>query len=271
MALSMAELTQQITTLILNPGTRAWERQLLVGAKQRLTPNTTAARELSRLLADLRPLAQRQNLTPAVADFYRQMTGETVLDSRDLVAQHTAPDPPYQERAVFAGGCFWCMVEPFETRPGINAVISGYTGGTVAQPTYDQFISQSTGHVEAVEILFDTRQVTYADLLTVYWQLIDPTDDSGQVNDRGESYRPIIFVNSAAQRQLAEASKQRVIDQRQYQKPIVVAIEPTTTFWPAENYHQQFYRQQPKRYQRLERARQRYLRWQRLWAKWRRK
>ncbi|MFC6180608.1 peptide-methionine (S)-S-oxide reductase MsrA [Lactiplantibacillus daowaiensis] len=259
-------LQNDLYNLILNPATRAWERQLLVAAKARLTDDASLNRELDRLAADLRPLAQRNSLTPDVTDFYAKLTGETVLDTRAMVAKHWAPDPPYQERAIFAGGCFWCLVEPFETRAGVNAVISGYTGGALEQPTYEQVFSQTTGHVEAVEILFDRRQMTYADLLAIYWQLIDPTDDLGQIDDRGTQYRPVIFVNSPEQRQLAKTAKQQAMER--YQRPIVVGIEAVQSFWPAENFHQQFYQRQPKRYRRIKHARQQYLFLQRLGVKW---
>ena len=97
------------------------------------------------------------------------------------------------ERAIFAGGCFWCMVEPFEERPGILAVTSGYTGGHIEYPTYDQVLSKASGHTEAVEILFDNELISYDELLDIYWSLIDPTDADGQIYDRGANYRPVIF------------------------------------------------------------------------------
>jgi len=255
-------LEQQLYNLILDPATRDWERQLLVKAK---TANSALSLQyrLDQLMADLRPLATRDSLTPDVMDFYLELTGTTPKQTTDLVILHDTPDPPFQERAVFAGGCFWCMVEPFDQRPGITAVISGYTGGQLAQPTYEQVSSQTTGHVEAVEILYDRRQVTYPELVDLYWQLIDPTDDHGQVVDRGTQYRPIIFVNGAEQRRIAEASKQGMIEAGHYRNPIEVTVEPLMTYWPAENYHQNFYQKQPQRYRRMERSRQRFLWFQR--------
>ena len=104
------------------------------------------------------------------------------------------------ERAIFAGGCFWCMVEPFEERPGILAVTSGYTGGHIEYPTYDQVLSKASGHTEAVEILFDNELISYDELLDIYWSLIYPTDADGQIYDRGANYRPVIFVESEEQR-----------------------------------------------------------------------
>jgi len=251
-------IEQQLYNLILNPATRDWERQLLVKAKPDEVSISFQSR-MDRLMADLRPLATRDSLTPDVMDFYLELTGKAPEQADDLAMLHDATDPPFQERAVFAGGCFWCMVEPFDQRPGITAVISGYTGGQLAQPTYEQVSGQTTGHVEAVEILYDSRQVTYTELVAIYWQLIDPTDDHGQIDDRGTQYRPIIFVNNDEQQAIAEASKQRVIEAGHYHQPIVVTVEPLMTFWPAENYHQNFYQKQPQRYRRMESSRHRYL------------
>ena len=108
-----------------------------------------------------------------------------------------------KETAIFAGGCFWCMVEPFEEQPGILNVVSGYTGGHVANPTYEQVSSHTTGHTEAVEITFDADVIDYPSLLNIYWQQTDPTDAMGQFQDRGDNYRPVIFVKDEAQRQAA--------------------------------------------------------------------
>lgn len=255
------DLLRELYNLIINPATRDWERHLLVQAKdnrQQLSPTG----QLKQLEANLRPLAIRDNLTPDVMEFYLAITGKaptptrtTVTTSRPTVAS------PHEERAVFAGGCFWCMVEPFDQRPGINAVISGYTGGSWERPTYEQVSGQYTGHVEAVEIKYDAREISYQELVDIYWQLIDPTDRFGQVNDRGSQYRPVIFYVNQSQLAIAQASKQAIIDAQRYQKPIVVAIEPLQQFWPAENYHQDFYRKQPRRYQRLKKAHDRYLHW----------
>lgn len=262
--------TKAIATLynlILNKATRTWEREQLMTTKKALEQENDLAVELAKLEAVLRPLAVRDNLTPDVADFYAQLTNQP-QESFDL-SRFYQVDQPYEERAIFAGGCFWCMVEPFETRPGIIMVVSGYTGGTVVNPTYDQVATQTTGHVEAVEIIFDNRVVTYADLVTIFWQITDPTDAGGQINDRGQQYRPVIFVQNQKQRQIAEDSKKRLIASKRYQKPIVTTIEAATTFWPAENYHQQFYKKNRQRYQRIENARRQYLALQHLRSKFR--
>lgn len=265
--LTATEAIATLYNLILNKATRTWEREQLMTTKRVLEQENDLAVELAKLEAVLRPLAVRDNLTPDVADFYAQLTNQP-QESFDL-SRFYQVDQPYEERAIFAGGCFWCMVEPFKTRPGIIMVVSGYTGGTVVNPTYDQVATQTTGHVEAVEIIFDNRVVTYTDLVAIFWEITDPTDAGGQINDRGQQYRPVIFVQNQKQRQIAEDSKKRLIASKRYQKPIVTTIEAATTFWPAENYHQQFYKKNRQRYQRIENARRQYLALQHLRSKFR--
>ncbi|GAB1230693.1 peptide-methionine (S)-S-oxide reductase MsrA [Lactiplantibacillus plantarum] len=153
------------------------------------------------------------------------------------------------ETAIFAGGCFWCMVKPFDQQPGIKSVISGYTGGTVANPTYEQVASHTTGYTEAVKITFDPDVISYADLVEIYWRQTDPTDASGQFQDRGDSYRPVIFVNSEAQRRTATASRDALAASGKFAEPIVTTIEDAKPFYPAEAEHQDFYRRNPFRYQ----------------------
>ncbi|HIW89548.1 MAG TPA: peptide-methionine (S)-S-oxide reductase MsrA [Candidatus Ligilactobacillus excrementipullorum] len=154
-----------------------------------------------------------------------------------------------EKTAIFAGGCFWCMVKPFDEQPGINEVVSGYTGGHVANPTYEQVCSHTTGHTEAVEIHYDPAVVSYADLVEIYWRQTDPTDAMGQFQDRGDSYRPVIFVQNEEERQIATASKQKLAESGRFSDPIVTQIEDAKPFYPAEDYHQNFYRKNPLRYQ----------------------
>ena len=154
-----------------------------------------------------------------------------------------------KDTAIFAGGCFWCMVEPFDQQPGIESVISGYTGGHVANPTYEQVCSHTTGHTEAVEITFDSEVISYKDLVEIYWRQTDPTDASGQFQDRGDSYRPVIFVNSEEQRKVAEESKKQLAESGMFDEPIVTSIEDAKPFYPAEDYHQDFYKKNPLRAQ----------------------
>jgi peptide methionine sulfoxide reductase msrA/msrB len=161
---------------------------------------------------------------------------------------------PSSEIATFAGGCFWCMVKPFEEWPGIYSVTSGYTGGHVVQPTYEQVCSERTGHYEAVQIRFNSKEFPYAKLLDVYWQQVDPTDAGGQFYDRGPSYRTAIFYHSEEQRLAAEQSKAELAASGRFHRPIVTEILPAAPFYPAEEYHQQYHRKNPGHYQRYRQA-----------------
>ncbi|RYL94388.1 peptide-methionine (S)-S-oxide reductase [Sporolactobacillus sp. THM7-4] len=152
------------------------------------------------------------------------------------------------ETATFAGGCFWCMVKPFDTLPGIEKVVSGYTGGHVENPTYEQVKSGTTGHMEAVQITYDPAIFPYEKLLDLYWTQIDPTDDGGQFFDRGSNYRTAIFYHNAGQKRLAEQSKTALVASGRFNKPIVTRILPAVPFYPAEEEHQMFYKKHPGRY-----------------------
>ncbi|QDP40394.1 peptide-methionine (R)-S-oxide reductase MsrB [Radiobacillus deserti] len=152
------------------------------------------------------------------------------------------------EKATFAGGCFWCMVEPFDERPGIIEVVSGYTGGTVPNPTYEQVCSETTGHMEAVQITFHPEIFPYEKLLETYWQQIDPTDPGGQFHDRGESYTTAIFYHNEHQKELAENSKQALEQSGKFKKPIVTKILPASPFYLAEEKHQDYYKKQKFHY-----------------------
>jgi len=152
------------------------------------------------------------------------------------------------ETATFAGGCFWCMVEPFDTRPGVESVVSGYTGGDTENPTYEEVCSNTTGHVEAVQITFDPDIMSYEELVKTFWQQIDPTDPGGQFNDRGESYQTAIFYHNEKQKKIAEKTKQDIEESGKFSKPIVTKILPAKPFYPAEDYHQDYYKKQSFRY-----------------------
>lgn len=154
------------------------------------------------------------------------------------------------ELATFAGGCFWCMVSPFEELPGIIRVVSGYTGGHTENPTYEEVCSETTGHAEAVQITFNPDIFPYSKLLELFWQNIDPTDAGGQFFDRGSSYRTAIFTHTEEQRMEAEASKQALAASGRFTKPIVTEIVPATTFYPAETYHQDYHHKNPAHYKR---------------------
>ncbi|AMB94039.1 peptide-methionine (S)-S-oxide reductase MsrA [Aerococcus sanguinicola] len=159
-----------------------------------------------------------------------------------------------EKKAIFAGGCFWCMVQPFDQYPGIISVVSGYTGGHVPNPTYQEVCRGNTGHTEAVEITYDPDVISYEDLLKIYWQQTDPTDAMGQFVDRGDSYRPVIFYADEEQKQAAFDSKAALEASGRFDDPIVTQIEPAQTFYPAEDYHQDFYKKNPEHYQRYRRG-----------------
>ncbi|MBF6632465.1 MAG: peptide-methionine (S)-S-oxide reductase MsrA [Planococcus sp. (in: Bacteria)] len=154
------------------------------------------------------------------------------------------------EKATFAGGCFWCMVKPFDSLDGIEEVVSGYTGGELPNPTYEQVCSNATGHVEAVQITFQPDIFPYEKLLEVFWTQIDPTDAGGQFFDRGESYQTAIFYHSEEQRIAAEKSKQELDNSGRFEKPVATPILEAKPFYLAEAYHQDYYKKNPAHYNR---------------------
>ncbi|MDM5292299.1 peptide-methionine (R)-S-oxide reductase MsrB [Peribacillus simplex] len=153
-----------------------------------------------------------------------------------------------KETAIFAGGCFWCMVAPFDEMDGIISVTSGYTGGSFTAPSYKQVITGSTDHVEAVQVEFDPSIISYKALLEIFWHQIDPTDDGGQFSDRGEQYKAAIFYLNERQKQEAEQSKEALMMSGRFKKPIVTGILPSGKFYAAEEYHQEFHRKNQFRY-----------------------
>ncbi|MFW5862648.1 MAG: peptide-methionine (R)-S-oxide reductase MsrB [Spirochaetota bacterium] len=152
------------------------------------------------------------------------------------------------DTAIFAGGCFWCMESPFEKYDGVIEVISGYIGGDKKNPTYEEVSSGTTGHIEAVKILYDPKKISYETLLDVFWRQIDPTDPRGQFVDRGEQYTTAIFYLDEKQKKLAEKSKNALEKSGRFSKPVVTPIRKAETFYPAEDYHQDYYRENPIRY-----------------------
>lgn len=150
--------------------------------------------------------------------------------------------------ATFAGGCFWCMEPPFEKLPGVKQVTAGYTGGSVTNPTYEQVSAGTTGHFEAIEVTYDPHQISYQDLLSVFWQNINPTDASGQFADRGKQYRTAIFYHTDEQKKLAEISRNALDNSGTFEEVITTPILPAKPFFKAENYHQDYYRTNPLRY-----------------------
>jgi peptide-methionine (S)-S-oxide reductase len=150
-------------------------------------------------------------------------------------------------KATFAGGCFWCMEPPFDKLDGVISTTSGYTGGHKENPTYEQVSSGTTGHAEAIQIIYDPDKITYGQLLEVFWRNTDPTDGGGQFCDRGSQYRTTIFYHDDEQKRLAERSRQAVIESTGF-KAIVTEITAASAFYPAEEYHQDYYKKNPVRY-----------------------
>ena len=167
---------------------------------------------------------------------------------REAPAAVPSSPRPGMARATFAGGCFWCMEPPFEKLPGVVSVTSGYIGGPEKNPTYEQVSNHATGHTEAVEIVFDPKVVTYPRLLEVFWHNIDPTVSDRQFCDVGRQYRTGIFVHDETQRRQAEESKRAVETEKTFAARILTPIETASTFWVAEDYHQDFYKKSPVRY-----------------------
>lgn len=152
------------------------------------------------------------------------------------------------EKATFAGGCFWCMVKPFDEFDGILKVVSGYTGGHIDNPTYEHVKNGDSGHYEVVQITFDPSIFSYQSLLDIYWPQTDPTDDGGQFQDRGDQYRTAIFYHTEEQKDKALQSKQKIGDSGKFTAPIVTKILPAQIFYPAEEWHQDFHQKQPNAY-----------------------
>ena len=175
-----------------------------------------------------------------------------------LLAAFAALGPAYAEAqmtddaktavATFAGGCFWCMEHPFDELDGVVSTTSGYIGGNTPSPTYSQVSAGTTGHTEAVRVVYDPAKIGYEQLLSVFWRNVDPLDAGGQFCDRGDQYRTGVFYETEEQRQLAELSKQELKASARFDKPVVTEITEASEFFPAEDYHQNYYIENPRRY-----------------------
>jgi peptide-methionine (S)-S-oxide reductase len=170
------------------------------------------------------------------------------------------------EKATFAGGCFWCTEEAFEKVPGVSEVVSGYMGGKVKNPSYEQVSTGRTGHTEVVQVSFDPAKVSYDKLLDTFWLNHDPTVKDRQFCDVGSQYRPEIFYHSEEQKRLAEASKAKWEKQKPFKQAIVTPITPAAEFWPAEDYHQDYYKKNPVQYRFYVTGCGRYTRLDQLWG-----
>jgi len=174
--------------------------------------------------------------------------------------------PPQLEKATFAGGCFWCVEAAFDEVPGVVSTTSGYIGGHKRNPTYHEVSAGGTGHAEAVEVAFDPRKVTYEQLLDVFWKNHDPTTGNRQFCDVGTQYRPAIFWHNLTQKRLAEASKARIERTKPFRDEVETQIVQATEFWPAEGYHQDYYKKNPVRYKFYVTGCGRYARLEELWG-----
>ena len=172
-----------------------------------------------------------------------------VLVVNTIHSRHTlAQEASETQTAIFAGGCFWCMEEAFEKVKGVHQVVSGYTGGVKERPTYEQVSAGGTGHFEAIEVEYDPSQIGYGQLLEVFWHNIDPTDGAGQFCDKGTQYRAAIFYRNEDEKRLAEESQHALEMSKPFPESIATQILPASTFYPAEGYHQDYYRKNPVRY-----------------------
>ncbi|WP_027371228.1 peptide-methionine (R)-S-oxide reductase MsrB [Desulfovermiculus halophilus] len=171
-----------------------------------------------------------------------------ILSSIGLASTAKATETVNRQEAYFAGGCFWCIEAKFEKIPGVQEAISGYSGGHVHNPSYEQVCSGSTGHREAVKIIYDPQLVSYAQLVDAFWTMFDPTDDSGSFADRGYQYSSAVLYQTEAEKETAEASKHALEVSKRFDQPIATKIEPLKNFFPAEEWHQDYYRKNPQRY-----------------------
>lgn len=170
-------------------------------------------------------------------------------------------------KAYFAGGCFWCMEEAFEQVEGVLSVASGYMGGTVANPTYEQVSAGRTGHAEAVEVIYDPAKVSYQQLLEAFWRNIDPVTPNAQFCDHGSQYRSAVFYTTEEEQRLAEASKTAIEQAKRFPAPIVTELVPASSFYQAEDYHQDYYKKNPLRYKYYKYGCGRAQRLESLWGK----
>ena len=180
---------------------------------------------------------------------------------------YSSNDEKETAKATFAGGCFWCMEEAFEPVEGVVSVVSGYTGGQVENPTYEQVSAGGTGHTESIEVTFDPQKVSYEHLLEVFWRNVDPTTPNAQFCDHGNQYRTAIFYHDKVQQQLIEVSKNKIEISKNFPESIVTEVDPASAFYPAEEYHQDFYSKNPVRYKYYKWNCGRAKRLEQLWGK----
>ena len=168
------------------------------------------------------------------------------------VSNAQSPSPATTRTAIFAGGCFWCIQPAFDEAPGVIKTVVGYSGGTEPNPTYKLVTSEKTKYRESIEVTYDPVKISFEKLLDIYWRQIDPTQSDGQFTDIGPSYRAAIFYGNAEEKKIAEASKEKLTRSGKFKKTIVTEILPAMKFWPAEDYHQKYYRENPERFEAFE-------------------
>ena len=223
---------------------------------------------------DVTPEAPRPSRSGLYAVLLVSLTLAVGAAMAALAADANKPAPPPKASAgdnaavaTFASGCFWCTEADFDKVDGVLETISGYTGGTTENPTYQSIGTGRTGHYEALQVKFDPAKVSYERLLAWYWRHVDPVDGDGQFCDRGSQYRPAIFVHDATQRRLAEASRDALAKNGPFDRPIAVAILDARTFTPAEDYHQDYYQKNPLRYRVYRHGCGRDQRIEQIWSK----
>jgi len=187
-------------------------------------------------------------LTASLAVFAKTMNSDPALNSTENTHENSFQKKENYKKAYFAGGCFWCVESNYEKVDGIIEVISGYSGGNIKNPTYKQVSSGRSGHIETVEVLYDSNKINYNDLLVELWHLIDPTDAGGSFVDRGPQYRSVIFYTNKEEQLLAQKSIKKLEQSGRYSQPIVTELLPFTVFYKAEDYHQDYYKKNPIRY-----------------------
>ena len=238
------------------PEEQAQQRTAANRATVRAEPSVAAAG------AEARP----QQGTPAPEG--ETATPQSLRESeRVATTEPSAPARAALDTAVFAGGCFWCVEEAFDPVEGVLSTTSGYTGGRVANPTYEQVSAGGTGHAEVVRVIYDPSRVSYSQLLDVFWKNVDPVTADQQFCDKGAQYRSAIFYQDAEQRRLAEASKRALEQSGRFEQPIVTEVNPGAPFYAAEEYHQDYYTKNPLRYKYYKTSCGRERRLEELWGK----
>jgi peptide-methionine (S)-S-oxide reductase/peptide methionine sulfoxide reductase msrA/msrB len=187
-------------------------------------------------------------IIPAAIVFMVLTVGKPVA----LIAQASDATNSNLKTAVLAGGCFWCIQPAFDKAPGVIKTMVGYAGGTEPNPTYELVTSERTKYRESLQITYDPSKISFAQLLDIYWKQINPTQSDGQFTDIGPSYRAAIFYGSDEEKKIAEESKERLAKSGRFNKPVVTEILPAMKFWPAEDYHQQYYRKNPEHFEAFE-------------------